>query len=478
MSEQNFITDDFMLETEHARDLYHNYAKQMPIVDFHCHLPPNQVAEDYQFTNMTDIWLRGDHYKWRLMRANGVPEKYCTGDASDWQKFEKWAETVPHTLRNPAFHWTHLELRRPFGITDRLLSPETAKSIWKECNAMLKTPEFSARGIMKQMHVELVCTTDDPTDDLEAHRKVAEDADCDTQMLPTWRPDKALAIENTDVFNAWLDKLEAVSGVTCHSFDGLLEALHSRAQFFVSRGCKAADHGIEVPYAEDYAASEVRAAFADARAGKTPSCDAALRYKSALMVELGLLNHKMGWAQQLHLGAIRNNSSRMFKKLGPDTGFDSVGDAPMAAALAKFLDRLDAQDGLTRTIIYTLNPAANMMIATMIGNFQDGSIPGKLQFGSGWWFNDQLDGMRQQMETLSQTGMLSRFVGMLTDSRSFLSYPRHDYFRRLLCNLFGNDIARGLLPSATRHIGHIIQDICYNNSVRFFGFDLPVDRHK
>ena len=378
---------------------------------------PQQVADDYQFKNMTDIWLKGDHYKWRLMRANGVPEHYCTGDASDLDKFRKWAETVPCLMRNPAYHWTHLELSKPFGIHDRLFDPDTAKDIWEKCNKMLAQPEFSARGIMKQMNVALVCTTDDPVDDLESHAKVAGDASFDIQMLPTWRPDRALAVDQPEAFNTWLDKLEAVSGMACPNYDALLEALYARAAFFAGRGCKVADHGLEVPYAEDFTLAGVRAAFAGARAGKTPSPEAAMQYKSALMYELGVLNHKMGWAQQLHLGPIRNTNTRMFKALGPDSGFDSVGDQPMARPLARFLDRLDREEKLTRTVLYTINPAANMMIATMTGNFQDGSVPGKIQFGSGWWFNDQHDGMQQQMETLSQTGILSRFIGMLTDSR-------------------------------------------------------------
>ncbi len=473
MTENIYITDDFLLESEFARELYHSYAKMLPIVDFHCHLPPMQVAENYRFTNMTDIWLKGDHYKWRLMRANGVAERYCTGDADDWEKFEKWAETVPYLLRNPAYHWTHLELRKPFGITDRLLSLETAEGIWEECNEMLSQPEFSARGIMKQMNVVLVCTTDDPVDSLEPHRKTAEDKTFPIQMLPTWRPDRALAIEQTVTFNAWLNRLEAASGIACNTFDNLIEALYVRARFFASRKCKIADHGLEEPYAEDFGLHEVRATFAQARNGTRPQADAAQRYKSAVMLELGLLNHEMGWAQQLHLGPIRNTNSRMFEKLGPDSGFDSVGDHLMARGLARMLDRLDKQERLTRTILYTINPAANMVFATMAGNFQDGTVPGKIQFGSGWWFNDQLDGMRQQMDILSQTGLFSRFIGMLTDSRSFLSYPRHEYFRRLICNMLGNDMAQGLLPMSIIHVGRMVQNICYHNAVSYFGFDLP-----
>lgn len=473
MSQGVFITEDFLLESEYARELYHKYAKEAPIVDFHCHLPADQVAEDRRFANMSEIWLAGDHYKWRLMRANGVPERYCTGDATAWEKFEKWAETVPHTLRNPAYHWTHLELRRPFGIKDRLFEPETARGIWEECNEMLAQPEFSARGIMKQMNVALVCTTDDPVDDLEAHRKVAADPKFHIQMLPTWRPDKALAVENPGAFNAWVARLEAAANVECGSFDSLVEALRVRARFFASRGCKVADHGLEVPYAEEYTQAEVDAAFREARAGRTPDAGLALKYKSALMHEMGLLNHEMNWAQQLHIGPIRNTSTRMFNALGADAGFDSVGDQPIAKPLARFLDRLDRNNQLTRTVLYTINPASNMVIATMAGNFQDGATPGKIQFGSGWWFNDQVDGMKLQIETLSQVGLLSRFIGMLTDSRSFLSYPRHDYFRRLLCNIFGQDMAHGLLPQSVEFVGRMVQNICYTNAANFFRFDLP-----
>ncbi|HDP33489.1 MAG TPA: glucuronate isomerase [Candidatus Hydrogenedentes bacterium] len=473
MPQNTFITEDFLLENEYARDLYHKYAKPAPIVDFHCHLPPEQVAQDHRFENMTQIWLAGDHYKWRLMRANGVPERYCTGDASDWEKFEKWAETVPNTLRNPAYHWTHLELRRPFGITNRLFGPDTARSIWEECNEKLAQPAFSARGIMKQMNVALVCTTDDPTDTLEAHRIVAEDPKFDVQMLPTWRPDKALAIESPEVFNDWVTRLEEAANMECATFEQLLEALYLRAKFFVSRGCKAADHGVEVPYAENYSLSEVRKVFNVLRAGKAPDAQKALQYKSAMLYELGILNYEMDWAQQLHIGPIRNNNTRMFKALGPDIGFDSVGDQPFARSLAKFLDRLDQTDQLTRTVLYTINPASNMVVATMAGNFQDGSVPGKIQFGSGWWFNDQIDGMRQQLETLSQVGLLSRFIGMLTDSRSFLSYPRHDYFRRLLCNVIGADMVKGLIPPSVEYIGRMIYDICYNNPAEYFRFSLP-----
>ncbi len=473
MADNGFITDDFLLFNEYARELYHNYGKQMPLVDFHCHLSPDDVAQNRQFANMTEIWLHGDHYKWRLMRANGISEKYCTGSGTDWEKFKKWAETVPYLMRNPAYHWTHMDLRKPFGITDLLLGPDTAEEIWERGNALLQTPEFSARGIMEQMNVVLVCTTDDPTDDLANHRLVAEDPSFSIQMLPTWRPDKALSVDTPVFFNNWVDDLESCSGIACASYDNLLEALFNRAAFFKEQGCKIADHGVELPYSEDYSLEEVRATFKKVRAGTVPTEEESLRYKSALLHELCMLNHELGWAQQLHIGPIRNTNTRMFETLGPDSGYDSVGDQPFARSLARFLDRLDREERLTRTVLYTINPAANMMMATMTGNFQSGSVPGKIQFGSGWWFNDQLHGMEEHLEILSQTGLLSRFIGMLTDSRSFLSYSRHDYFRRLLCNIVGEDMQRGLLPPKPAYLGKIIQNICYGNALRYFEFDLP-----
>ncbi len=473
MSKRALITENFLLESETARELYFRHARELPIIDYHCHLPSAQVAKNRRFANMAEVWLAGDHYKWRAMRSNGVSERYCTGEATDWEKFEKWAETVPYLARNPLYHWTHLELDRPFGISDRLFGPDTAKGIWEECNEKLAQPEFSARGIMKQMKVALVCTTDDPVDDLEAHRIVNEDADFGVRMLPTWRPDKAMAVEDPPTFNAYAQKLEAAAGMECPTWAGFLEALRKRQQFFHERGCRLSDHGLETPYAEDYTETEAASVYARARNGQSPTPEEALRFRSAMMHEFGLMNHALNWAQQLHLGPIRNNSGRMFQALGPDTGFDSAGDAPMAKALSKYLDRLDRGNRLARTVLYTINPAANMVLSTMLGNFQDGSVPGKMQFGSGWWFNDQMAGMLEQIETLSQTGLLSRFVGMLTDSRSFLSYPRHDYFRRILCNVLGNDVARGLLPNDPDWLGGMVRDISHNNANRYFGFGLP-----
>lgn len=473
MPKSLYIKDDFLLTNEPARQLYHEFARELPIIDYHCHLPAGLIAEDHRFANLAEVWLAGDHYKWRLMRANGIPERYCTGDAPDFEKYMKWAETVPKCVRNPAYHWTHMELKRPFGIADRIFGPDTAESIWEECNEKLARPEFSARGIMRQMKVALVCTTDDPVDDLAAHRKIAADPDFDIRVLPTWRPDRALAVDDPAAFTAWLARLEAAAGMDCPTWESLLEALRRRQNFFHDCGCRIADHGLEVPYAADFTAATVEAAYRAARDGKAPDADAALQYKSATLLELGRMNHAKGWAQQLHIGPIRNLNSRMAGLLGADAGYDSVGDTPFARPLAKYLDRLESTGQLTRTVLYTINPAANMVLATMTGNFQDGAVPGKMQFGSGWWFNDQMDGMIRQMEILSQTGLLSRFVGMLTDSRSFLSYTRHEYFRRILCNMIGSDITAGLLPMGSKTYGALIRDICHNNANAYFGFGLP-----
>ncbi len=474
MPKSLYIKDDFLLTNEPARQLYHEFARELPIIDYHCHLPAGLIAEDHRFANLAEVWLAGDHYKWRLMRANGVPERYCTGDSPDYEKYMKWAETVPKCVRNPAYHWAHMELKRPFGIADRLFTPDTAPGIWEECNEKLAQPAFSARGIMRQMRVALVCTTDDPVDDLAAHRKIAADPDFDIRVLPTWRPDKALAVDDPAVFTAWVARLEAAAGMDCPTWERLLEALRKRQDFFHDCGCRIADHGLEVPHAADFTPAAVEAAYRAARDGNTPDADAALQYKSATLLELGRMNHAKGWAQQLHIGPIRNLNSRMAALLGPDTGYDSVGDAPFARPLAKYLDSLERTGQLAPTVLYTINPAANMVLATMTGNFQDGSAPGKMQFGSGWWFNDQMDGMIRQMEMLSQTGLLSRFVGMLTDSRSFLSYTRHEYFRRILCNMIGSDIANGLLPMGYKTYGELVRDVCYNNANAYFGFGLPV----
>ncbi|MBP3331793.1 MAG: glucuronate isomerase [Tidjanibacter sp.] len=467
---KQFNDDNFLLQTKWAEQLYHEHAAKMPIIDYHCHLIPEYVASDHKFDNLSKIWLEGDHYKWRAMRTNGIDERYCTGkDTTDWEKFEKWAETVPYTMRNPLYHWTHLELKTAFGVT-KLLNPSTAKEIYDHCTALLQTPEYSARGLMKHYNVETVCTTDDPVDSLEHHIKCAED-NFGVKVLPTWRPDKAMAVEVPANFKAYIDKLSEVSGVAINQFADVIDALKVRHKFFEQIGCRLSDHGIEEFYAEDYTQSEIDAIFKKVYGGTQLSMEEIKKYKTAMMVEFAIMDWETGWTQQFHYGAIRDNNSRMFAKLGPDTGFDSIGDFTVAKNMSKFLNMLASQDKLTKTIIYNLNPRDNEVVATMLGNFQDGSVAGKIQFGSGWWFLDQKDGMEKQMNALSVLGLLSRFVGMLTDSRSFLSYPRHEYFRRTLCNLLGNDIEQGLLPaSEIDFIGEMVEGISYKNAKKFFNF--------
>ncbi|MGD0784837.1 MAG: glucuronate isomerase [Sedimentisphaerales bacterium] len=466
-----FIHKDFLLQTDTAKHLYHEHASKMPIFDYHCHLPVQQVADDIQFKNLTQIWLYGDHYKWRAMRTNGVDERFCTGDASDWEKFEKWAQTVPHCLRNPLYHWTHMELKRPFGIGDKLLGPQTAKEIYDKCNELLKTPQFSTRGIMRQMNVKVVCTTDDPIDDLRHHKKIAADG-FEVKVYPAWRPDKGMAVENVKAVSEWIDKLSQAAGMDIKNFDDYLAALRKRHDYFHAAGCRLSDHGIETAYADDYTDSEIKKIFDKIRSGKDLDAGEILKFKSAMMFEFGLMDAEKGWVQQLHMGALRNNNSRLFKSLGPDTGFDSIGDFDIGRALVKFLDRLDSRKKLPKTILYNLNPRDNELLATINGSFQDGSAPGKMQFGSGWWFLDQRDGMEKQMTALSNLGLLSRFVGMLTDSRSFLSYPRHEYFRRILCNILGNDVENGLIPKDIKLLGQMVEDICFNNAKNYFGMKI------
>lgn len=464
--------DDFLLETDVARDLYHRYAAGQPIIDYHCHLPPEQVAADHRFRSLTDIWLDGDHYKWRAMRSNGVPEEYCTGDKSDYEKFEAWAATVPKTLRNPLYHWTHLELKFPFGIR-KLLGPNSAREIYDRGTALLQESAFSTRGLMRQFNVLAVCTTDDPADSLEHHVAYAKErTNGNARMYPTFRPDRALDVDQPEKLNQWLERLEARVGSSIHSLDQLLAALDARHRAFHELGGRLSDHGLETAYADDYTLSEVRETFASARAGNAADPGRTARFRSALLHELALLDHARGWVQQFHLGALRNNNTRMRKTLGPDTGFDSIGDLEIARPLSRFLDRLDVDNRLAKTILYNLNPRDNELMATMIGNFQDGTVPGKMQFGSAWWFLDQLDGMERQIHALSQMGLLSRFVGMLTDSRSFLSYSRHEYFRRLLCNILGSDVRRGLLPDDRELLGEMVTDICFRNARSYFGLEL------
>lgn len=469
---KQFNDENFLLQTPTAQRLYHEYAEHQPIIDYHCHLIPEYVASDHKFENLSKIWLEGDHYKWRAMRTNGVDESYITGaGTTDWQKFEKWAETVPYTMRNPLYHWTHLELKTAFGV-NKLLNPSTAKEIYDHCSAMLQTPERTARGLMKHYNVEVVCTTDDPVDSLEYHIKVRDD-NFGVKMLPTWRPDKAMAVEEPAAYRAYIDKLAEVSGVNITKFADVIAALQKRHDFFESVGCRLSDHGIEEFYAEDYTPAEIEAIFDKVYGGKALTAEEIAKFKTAMMVEFAIMDHDSGWTQQFHYGAIRNNNSRMMAQLGPDTGFDSIGDFTVAKKMSKFLDKLASRDKLGKTIIYNLNPRDNELVATMLGNFQDGRYgAGKIQFGSGWWFLDQKDGMEKQMNALSNLGLLSRFVGMLTDSRSFLSYPRHEYFRRTLCNLIGGDVEAGLLPaSELDFIGkEIVAKVCYGNAKEYFKF--------
>jgi glucuronate isomerase len=463
------MDDNFILQTETAQQLYHEHAKKQPIIDYHCHLDPKQIAENKQFGSLGQIWLEGDHYKWRAMRTNGINERYITGNASDWEKYEKWAETVPYTMRNPLYHWTHLELKTAFGI-NTILKPETAKEIYEKCTPLLHKPEYSARGLMLKYNVKVVCTTDDPVDSLEYHIALKKEG-FPVKVLPTWRPDKATAVENPADFRAYIDKLSAVSNVSIANFDDLLQALKVRHDFFASVGCKLSDHSMEKFYAEDFTLSEINTIFQKVYGGKTLSQEEILKYKSAMLYEGGKMDWEKGWTQQFHYGVIRNNNTRLLRSFGTDAGCDSIVDGYTAKELAAFLDKLDKDGKLTKTILYNLNPSHNEMLVSTIGNFQESPVAGKLQFGSGWWFLDQKSGMEAQMNTLSVLGLLSRFVGMLTDSRSFLSYARHEYFRRILCNLIGNDVEQGLLPtSELPFIGKMVEDISYNNAKNYFNF--------
>jgi len=463
-----FLDDNFLLQSDVAEYLYHEHARKLPVIDYHCHLNPREIANDKVYANLAQIWLCDDHYKWRAMRTNGIAEKYCTGDAPDYEKFENWAETVPYTIRNPLYHWTHLELQRYFGI-NKILNPDTAKEIYDEASEKVASKDYSTRNLLLKMNVETLCTTDDPVDSLEHHIKIKKDG-FSVKVLPTWRPDASMAIENPVCYNAYIDKLSAVSGVSIGKFSNLLEALRKRHDFFAAQGCKISDHGLETIYAEGYTDAEIDVIFIKVRSGKMPDQSEILKFKSAMCYEFGLMDHERSWAQQWHLGALRNNNSRLFKALGPDKGFDSIGDFEMGRAMARLLDRLDSNNKLTKTILYNLNPRDNELIATMIGNFQDGSVPGKIQMGSGWWFLDQKNGLISQMNALSTLGLLSRFIGMLTDSRSFLSYPRHEYFRRILCNLIAADAVNGEIPNDRELLGKMVENISYYNAKNYFNF--------
>ena len=472
MPTRPFIHDDFLLGSRQARELYHRFAADAPIYDYHCHLPPDLIARNHQFADLTELWLGGDHYKWRAMRTNGVPERCVTGNASPREKFQAWAETVPHTLRNPLHHWSALELKRYFGINE-LLDGRSAERVWRKANARLARTRV--HDLINESGVAVVCTTDDPADSLEHHAAIRRaPGKLEARVYPAFRPDKALAVGQPAAFNAWLERLagaaEAKAGIK--SFDDLLGALKRRHDDFHAAGARVSDHGLESALAEPCTHAQARMVFDAARRGRAATPEEAARYGSYLMLEFGRWDHARGWVKQLHLGALRNNNARLLSTLGADTGFDSIGDFPQAASLSRYLNALDATDQLPRTILYNNNPRDNYVLGTMIGNFQDGSVPGKVQFGSGWWFLDQKEGMEWQLNALSNLGLLSRFVGMITDSRSFVSYPRHEYFRRTLCNLLGADMAAGLIPGDYAAVGAMVRNICFGNARGYFGLEL------
>ena len=463
-----FITEDFLLQNEFAKKLYHNYAKELPIIDYHNHLPPDEIAEDKAYQNITQAWLYGDHYKWRAMRAFGINERYITGDASDKEKFLKWAEVVPFTIRNPLFHWTHLELKTYFGI-DEILTPENAESIYDRASKILQQKEYTTNGLLKLMKVESLCTTDDPIDSLKHHIAIQKDSN-KVKTFPTFRPDKAFSVEDTIAYNSYIDKLASVSDQAIISYDNLISALQKRIHFFNENGCRLSDHGLEQLVFFEDDAFDIETLFNKVKNNQHLEVDEISFFKYNTLIELCRIYHKIGWTQQFHLGPIRDNNKRLLAELGPDTGFDSMGDLSQARGLSGFLNKLDSTNQLSKTILYNLNPADNEVFATMVGNFNDGTIKGKIQYGSGWWFLDQKDGIKKQIETLSNQGLLSCFVGMLTDSRSFLSFTRHDYFRRIVCNIIGTDVTNGELPNDEAFLGKIVADICYYNAKNYFNF--------
>jgi glucuronate isomerase len=467
---KTFITENFLLESDVARELYFNHAAPQPIYDYHCHLPPQQIAENHRFRNLHDIWLAGDHYKWRAMRANGIAERFCTGDASDEEKYQAFIRTVPYTLRNPLYHWSHLELLRYFGIDD-LINEESAASIWKRANAKLADPALSVHGILDSFRVAVVCTTDDPADSLEHHQHIRKQG-LKTRVYPTFRPDAVLKVGEPGAFNAWCERLAIAAGTDVGTFPNFLAALKQRHDFFHEQGGRLSDHGLESCFAIDCDEKRAAKIFDGVRCGDAATPEEARQYGSFMMLYFGHLDAARGWTKQLHLGPLRNNNSRLREIAGPDTGFDSIGDAPQAAALSWYLNQLSRNGDLPKMVLYNVNPKDNFVLATMAGNFQDDSIPGKIQFGSGWWFLDQLEGMTWQLNALSNIGLLRRFVGMLTDSRSFLSYTRHDYFRRLLCNLLGHDVEKGLLPRDLNLLGAMVREISFENARGYFGLEL------
>lgn len=467
----HFLTEDFLLDTEFARRLYFDYAEQQPIFDYHCHLPPEQIATNYRFNNLYDIWLKGDHYKWRAMRTHGIDEKYCTGDVADYDKFKAWAETVPYTIGNPLYHWTHLELRRPFGITDLLLSPKTADTIWHRCNELLQQDQFTARGIMQQMKVKMVGTTDDPIDDLKHHQTIAADKSFPIKVLPSWRPDKSFNIDLA-TFNPYLQQLGIVADIEINDFATLCTALTRRMDHFAAHGCKVSDHALDTVVYEDADEKTLNHILTKRLHNEPISVKEVAQFKTAVLLFLAQEYHRRQWVQQYHIGAMRNTNTNMFNLLGPDTGFDSINDTAIALPLSRLLDAQAKHNQLPKTILYCLNPKDNEVLATMCGNYQQGGIQGKMQFGSGWWFNDQKDGMQRQMTQLSQLGLLSHFVGMLTDSRSFLSYTRHEYFRRVLCQMIGRWVDANEAPADIELLGNMVSNICFANAQRYFAIDV------
>lgn len=467
----SFIHDNFLLQSGAAQRLFHSHAAHQPILDYHNHLPPKDIATNRQFANLFEIWLEGDHYKWRAMRTNGVSEAFCTGKAAPWEKFLAFARTVPQTLRNPLYHWTHLELKRYFGI-DTLLNEQTAPAIWEQANAKLAQPEFTTRGILKKFRIRALCTTDDPTDNLAHHQAIAADSSFDVRVYPTFRPDKALNVHQPEAWNAWVSALETASNVSISSYSDFLEAIRQRHEFFHSLGCRLSDHGLNHCFADFCSESEVERIFLKARSGRPADATEQAQFASNLMLLFGQLDAEKGWTKQLHVGAMRNNNTHLFRSLGADIGCDSIGDWNQGEALSRYLGRLSEMQAMPKTVLYNLNPADNYVLATMAGNFMDGTIPGKVQFGSGWWFLDQKEGMEWQMNALSSVGLLSRFIGMLTDSRSFMSFPRHEYFRRILCNLLGDDIEKGILPNEPELVGAMVENICFGNARDFLGLEL------
>jgi glucuronate isomerase len=461
-----FINEDFLLQTKTAKQLYHEYAETMPIYDYHSHLPVKDIAEDRQFRNLAEIWLHGDHYKWRAMRTHGVDERFITGNATDFEKFQKWAQTVSYCICNPLYHWTYLELKRYFGI-DKVLCDKTAKEIFDAAGQMLQTKDFSTKNLLRKANVKLVCTTEDPLDNLEYHKAIKKDG-FEIAIHTTFRPDKAMQTENLAELNIWIDKLRSVTNIDVKNFQSYIEAIRNRHQYFHENGCRLSDNGTDRPYAEEYTTKEIETIFSSILTNRKINPVEKNKFKSAILYECALMNCESGWAQQFHIGAIRNNNTKMFNTVGPDCGFDSIGDYEIAAPLAKFLDKLAQTGHLAKTIIYNLNPAYNEIIATMIGNFQEGTSAGKMQFGPAWWFLDNKDGIESQLRCLANMGLLSHFTGMLTDSRSFLSFTRHEYFRRILCNFMGNEIESGRLPDDIKFIGKVVQDICFNNAKKYF----------